>query len=331
MRAMPPADSLWYRLRWPALLITLVFAYGISGYMVLEGWTFVEALYMTFITLTTVGFREVRPLDVDGKLFTISLIFLGVTIFLVTLTLIATWLMEAGIGERRRRRRMQRRIDSLKGHFVLCAYGRVGRAAARELEHERVEFVVIDSDPDLEPRMIEDRVPYLIGDPTGEGVLRNAGLERARGLICAVDSDATNVFITLMARSINENVFIVARASERLSIDRLRQAGADRVISPYVTSGNHMALLAQRPHLLGYMEMETRHDRTLRIDEIQVEKGSRLRGLTAAEACPDVTVLAIGKTDGNVVPHPDGETRLEAGDLLVVMGSEEALRRVEEG
>ncbi|HEX9892073.1 MAG TPA: potassium channel protein [Actinomycetota bacterium] len=325
------ADRLRDRLRWPAVAIGLVYVYGVAGFMVIEDWTFVDALYMTFITLSTVGFREVQPLDTSGKLFTISLIVFGVTIFLVTLTLAASWFIEFRIGERWRRKRMERVISRLKDHFIICAFGRVGRAVAREFDGEKVPYVVIDLDEELEEHMVEAGVLYLIGDPSKEETLREAGIERARGLVCAVDSDATNVFITLMARAINPQIFVVTRAADQAAVDRLRQAGADRIVSPYATSGHHMAMLAQRPRVVGYMELATARDSSLRVDEVQIEADSPLEGQTLSQACRDVAVLAVGRQDGRVLTNPHPATRLEAGDLLVLMGREDQLRSVEEG
>lgn len=323
-------ETLGRRLRVPALLLALVVAYGIAGFALL-GWSVVDAAYMTLITLTTVGFEEVRPVDDTGeKLFTMSLVVLGVTVLLVTLTLVGVWLAEGVLVERRRRRRMEKELESLSDHFVVCAYGRVGRAVARELAAEGAPFVVIDSNEELEPRMIEDGVAYIIGDPSEEPVLRKAGVERARALVCAVDSDATNVFITLMARAINPRIFIVARASESQSVARLKQAGADRVISPYTTSGHHMALMALRPGVVGTLDIEEEPEGGLRLEEVKIEEGSPLVGRSVGEACGRAVLLAVRHPDGSVTPSPRTGMRLRAGDLMLLLGEEDVLRPVEE-
>lgn len=170
-----------------------VVLYGVIGYWLIEGWTLLDAVYMTVMTLTTVGFGEVRQLDASGVVFTVSLMVAGVAVALVGIALLAQMISEGELGNVGRRRRMQRRIDDLKDHFIVCAYGRVGRAAVTELQHAGVPFVVIDSKEDLRDRMIEAGFPFLIDDPASERVLTQAGIERARGLLCAVDSDATNV------------------------------------------------------------------------------------------------------------------------------------------
>ena len=297
-------------------------AYGVAGYMLIEGWPFADALYMTLLVLSTVGFREVRPLDTGGRAFTASLIVVGVALVLVTVTVVATWVTEEQLWASRRRRRVQKRIDAMSDHFILCAYGRVGRAAARDLETESVPFVVVDPKEDLQERMLEDGVSYIIDDPSLEAVLEAAGVKRARALICAVDSDATNVYITLMARSLNPGIFIVARASEPGSDWRLEKAGADRVVSPFVSSGRHMALMALQPAIVDVLEVTAqRRTRPMRVEELLVDEGSPLEGKAVAEARGSATALAVRHTDGALVTDPPEDLRLRTGDLLLVMGN----------
>ncbi|HEX2240417.1 MAG TPA: NAD-binding protein [Actinomycetota bacterium] len=311
-------------------MLGAVLVYGTVGYMVLEDWNFVDSLYMTVITLTTVGFLEVQPLDTGGRLFTISLLILGVTLVIVTLTLAAGSIAEGGLGERTRRRRMERRIAALKQHFVICAYGRVGRTVARELEAEGQPFVVIDRDDELEDDLLQDGVVYVIGDPTSETVLRNAGIYKAKGLVCAVDDDADNVFITLAARSLNPDLFIVARASETTSADRLYRAGADRVVSPYATSGRQMALLVTKPRVVDYIDLVAREMTPLRIEEILVEAQSDLEGRRLGDAAAANVVVAVRRDDGELIRNPEPDLILQAGDLLVLLGEKEALRAMEQ-
>lgn len=291
--------------------------------MVLEGWGFLDALYMTAITFTTVGYREVRPLDATGRVFTLTVMGVGVALVLITIALAAQWVMEGTWTFRTRRRRMQRRIDALSNHYLICAYGRVGRAAAREFEAEGVPFVVIDPKEDLEERMIQDGVLYLIDDPSQEDVLVRAGVQRARGLVCAVDSDATNVYITLLARSLNPELFIVARASEPGSDRRLLAAGADRVISPFVSSGRHMALVALRPRVADVLEVEPGTARSMRLEEVRIEEGSPQARRTVAEAFGPVPVLAVRHADGRITANPPGALILHPGDLVLTIGEED--------
>jgi voltage-gated potassium channel len=195
------SDVLSRRLAWVGVALVIVVTYGVVGYMVLEGWSFFDALYMTVTTMTTVGFREVQEMDTGGRVFTLTVVVLGVAVALVGISLASALIAEtelAGVG---RRRRMEKRIETLQDHFIVCAYGRVGRAAVRELKSAGVPFVVLDTQEELRERMEADGVPFLVEDPSLEPTLRKAGVDRARALICAVDSDATNVYITLTARA----------------------------------------------------------------------------------------------------------------------------------
>jgi voltage-gated potassium channel len=313
-------QSPWRPLRLPALLLAAVLAVGVGGFMIGEGWSFVDAVYMTLMILTTVGLREVEPLDSSGKVLVITLMVMGVTLVLLTLSLAARSIAEGGLGERARRRRMQRRIDDISDHYIVCAYGRVGRTVAQELKADGVRFVVIDSDEDLEDRMLSDGILYVIGDPTSEPILRSAGVERAKGLICAVDDDADNVYIALAARSLNPDIFIVARAAAETSADRLYRAGADRVISPYVSSGRHMAMMALRPQVVDYLDVGEGGVTNLRLEELSVEPGSTLVGTALTDACGTSLPLALRRADGEIVTNPEPGIRLQEGDLLVLLG-----------
>ena len=318
-----PQHSLWRRIRWPALGLVLALTYGVTGYMLLEGWRFLDALYMSVITLTTVGFREVRPLDDTGIVFTISLITIGVSLVLVTVTVIAQWVLEGHFGETTRRKRMQRRIDKLENHFIVCGYGRVGRAVARELESERAPFAVVELEEELVERMEADGVAHVFDDATRESVLRRAGVERARALVCAVDSDATNVYITLVARGLNPELFIVARASEPGSDQRLLRAGADRVVSPFVSSGRHMALVAMRPRVSDVVEFETPDTSSIKLEQIRIESGSPFADQDVHDAFGGVPILAVRHAGGQITVNPPPEARLLVGDIVLTLGEAE--------
>jgi voltage-gated potassium channel len=305
-----------------------VYAYGVIGYM-LFGFGFVDAAYMTGLALTTAGFNPVGALTRAEKGFTISIAVLGVTIFLVALAIITSAITERRLDIGMRRRRMQKRINELKDHFIVCAYGRVGRAVAREFEAEGCPFVVVDVKPELEELMVADGVLHLIADPTKESVLRQAGVERARGLICAVDSDADNVYITMTARAVNPDIYIVARASDPDSPERLYRAGADRVISPYVSSGRHMALLGLRPRVVDYLDIVGTGESVLRLEELLIEEGSPFVGARVADVCGQAIPLMIRRSDGRLLPRPEGHEDLEAGDLLVVAAEPRLLRPIE--
>lgn len=287
--------------------------------MVMERWSFLDALYMTLLALTTVGFREVRPLDTSGKILTLTLILMGVTLVIITLSLFAASIAEGGFGQRSKRRKMSRRIGAMKDHFIICAYGRVGKTVARELEVEGTPLVIIESNEDLEDELVQAGIAHVIADPTSEAVLREAGIHRAKGLICAVDSDTTNVYITLTARSLNPNIFIVARASEENGAEQLYRAGADRVLSPYVTTGRHMAYLASKPRVVDYMDVGPEKAVDIRLEELRVEPGSDLVNRSVATACEEKVPLALRRASGDLVAPPDSDLKLEPGDILVLL------------
>lgn len=309
-------------------LIVLI-GYGVVGYT-LFGYSLADSIYMTVMTLTTEGFADTRGLSGGAEIFTATVAVLGVTVFVAALGLLGTALVEDTFGPGRRGRRMKIRIDGLRQHFIICAYGRVGQSVAREFEAEEIPFVVIDSNPDLEEVMIRDRVAYLCGSASDEEVLRRAGIERARGLVCAIDSDAENLYVTLIARSVNPTIEIVARAAHKSAAERLTRAGANSVISPYVTSGRRMALLAVRPHVVDFLELTLHGTPDCRLEEVLVDPGSRLVGRSLREACQDALPLLLRRPDGRLVPNPAPTSTLQAGDVLVVFGDPGALQHLEE-
>ena len=226
---------------------------------------------------------------------------------------------------------MRRRLDELHGHFIICAYGRVGRAIAAELEAEGVPFVVVDSKAELEPDLERDGQCYLIGDASDEAVLRKAGIERARGLICAVDSDAENVYITIVARSLSPGLLIVARAAREQSANRLYRAGATHVVSPYVTSGRRMANLAVRPHVVEFFDVARAGQPGLRLEEVEITEGSPLAGRTLHELRGPAVPLLIRHPDGQLIANPGRDLTLRAGDVLVVFGEHSDLDPLDRG
>lgn len=311
----------------PVALLVFAIVYGTAGYMVLEGFGFVDAVYMTVTTLTTVGFGEIKPLGLGGRIFTLSLILIGVAAVFSSLAVLTSLVASGQLGRSLRRRSMRQRIDALSDHYIVCAYGRVGRAAVEELSAQGADVVVVEVDHALEEPLVEARVPFVLGDPTGEEVLEQAGVARAKALLCAVDSDAANVYITLLARTRSPKLFIIARASSPESVDALRRAGADRVVSPYRLSGARMAAMALRPAVLEFVDMVSVAP-DLRIEELVVGPGSSLDRLTVRDACrpyEGVMVLAVRSPHGDLHVPPRADTVLGAGDLLIAVGPVKAL------
>ncbi|MGI8776895.1 MAG: potassium channel family protein [Acidimicrobiales bacterium] len=316
--------------RLPVALLVFALAYGTSGYMVFEGFGFVDALYMSVTTLTTVGFGEVRPLDTTGRVFTLSLIVIGMAAVFSLLAVLTSMVASGQLGRSLTRRSMRQRTQDLEDHFVVCAFGRVGRSAVRELMTKKADVVVVESDAELEPELIEAGMPYILADPTSEEVLQRAGIAKAKALVCAVDSDAVNVYITLLARALNPELFIIGRASSTESVEALRRAGSDRVVSPYRLSGKRMASLALRPAMLEFVDMVSVSP-DLRIEELVVGSRSPLAGSTVRNACAPydgVMILAVRSPDGSLVVPPRADTVLAAADLLIVVGPMDALAQL---
>ena len=318
------------RSRLPVLIVVLAIGYGTAGYWVVEDKSLLDAFYATMLTLSTLGVEPGPPPGPGGKLFTVSLILFGV-VALFTAIGVGTEVVASGeLGRWLRMNQATRSISHLSGHYVICAYGRVGRAVVEELRHRGCTLVVIESKPELEPLLEEHGVRYIPGDPADETVLRQAGINRARGLICAVDSDAANVFITLTARALNPGLRIVARASERASIDKLVRAGADEVVSPYGLTGQRMAVLTVQPSVLEVLDL-LNLGLDIRLEEVAVRDGTHLDRLTIADArarYAGVAILALKKPGSEVLANPDHDVRLAPGDLIVALGPAEILNRM---
>ena len=301
-----------------AMALAVLIGVGIVGYLGF-GYPPWVAVAMTLLTLTTVGFTSGTHPSAGELVFTAGLAFLGVGLFFVILGLAATAIVEGRVSFFSRSRRM-RRLDELHGHFIVCAYGRVGRAISRELAAGDVPFVVVDSKAELKADLEQDGRCYLIGDASDEAVLRKAGIGRAQGLICAVDSDAENVFITIVARSLSTDLLIVARAAREQSADRLYRAGATHVVSPYATSGRRMANLAVRPHVVEFFDVARAGHPDLRLEELAITEGSALVGRTIRELRGPAVPLLVRHPNGQLVANPGRGLRLQAGDVLIIFG-----------
>lgn len=311
---------------WPlGLALVLIGCYGVIGFLLL-GFSLPDAFYVTLLALVDNGAPAGSTLSVAGKVFTVTVALLGVAVFLVVLGQVGAAVVDGELALSSRRRRMQRRVERMKDHYILCAYGRVGRTVARELEAEGADFVVVESRAELEADMQRDGVAYLIGSPSSEEMLRAAGIDRARGVVCAVDSDAESVYITLMARSLNATAAIVSRASQPESADRLRRAGATRVVSPYATSGRRMALLALRPSVVDFFEIAGSGSSEVRLEELVVDEGSELIGRRLGEVCGAAIPLLVRRASGELLSSPAGTVLLAKGDAVVMYGDVTSLR-----
>jgi voltage-gated potassium channel len=317
------------------LALGAITVFGVLGYMVLEGWSFTDALYMTVITLTTVGYREVRPLDTTGQLWTMVLLITGVgTLFYAAVSSVEL-VVEGAIRGYFGRRRMQAAIGKLKGHYILCGYGRVGRQVAREFARDGVPFVVVDQEPEIVDECAAEGYLALLGEASDDTVLEESGVRRARGLVAAVDSDADNVFVVLSARKLNPRLNIVARASSDESAAKLETAGADRTLSPYAVGGRRLASLATQPLIVDFLDIVTRGEKGLefRLEEFGVPKDSFIAGHTIGELRigerTGAMILATRNREGTFDTSPSASDRIRAGDTLIVLGTREQISRLE--
>lgn len=298
------------------------------GY-VLFGFPLVDALFQTVTTISTVGFREIQPLNRDvEKLFTIAVIVIGVGTTLYTLSALFEFVVEGEIAELLGRRRMDRSIAKMSGHLIVCGYGRVGREVARAAREHGADVVVVDTDPSR--IALVEGVPALAGDATDETILRAVGIERAKTLVAAIAADADNLYVTLTARAMNPGLFIIARARTEGAESKMVQAGANRVVNPQRLGGARMAAFALEPAVTEFVDV-IMHERTLdyRLAEIAVPDGSPLAGRTVRDShIRDRTgalVLGLQKRSGKIDANPGPETRLEAGDVVIAIGTSEQL------
>jgi len=319
------------RFAWASVYFVVVFALGTAGYMFIEHWPWFEAFYMAVTTTTSVGFMEVRPLTVPGRSFTMVLVVLGVTGLGIWWGLITALIVELDLLGLLRRRRVMNAIAHLHDHFILCGLGRMGRVVAEEMMRSEVPFVVIERDPARVDDLREEHPNLLaiLEDATREASLEEAGIARARGLAACLHDDADNLLVCLTARGMRRDLTIVARADDEETIGKLRRAGASHSISPNVTGGVRMAATLIRPTVVSFLDVTGGRDLALRMEEAEIPAGSQLVGRTLAEAqIPQQTGLMVialrrrGEVETiNYNPGPD--TRLDAGDIMLVLGRQE--------
>ncbi|TMC86440.1 MAG: potassium channel protein [Chloroflexi bacterium] len=317
------------RFRLAAVLLGIVVVVGITGYRLINGWGLLDSFYMVIITISTVGYTEVHPQGSAGRLFTSGLIVVGVATMLYGFGVFAETLADNSFGRYRRERQLERDLKHLRDHFIICGYGRIGTQIVAEFEDHKVPYVVIDQTEEALERIRAEGRLHIEGDASKEDVLLQAGIERARGLVSAVDSDERAVYIVLAARAFNPKLYIVARAGRPDSIRRLELAGATRTISPYVMAGHRMAELAIRPAMLDLLDTLHHGEAGIGVEEMVVTPASKAIGNTLDEAgllaSNAAKVLAVRKTDGTVNVNPPASARLEEGDLVIALGTEDQL------
>ena len=321
-------------LRKIGILLVLVMAIGTAGFHYIEGWSWFDGFYMVVTTLTTIGYQEVHPLSHAGRVFNVFVILSGVSLLLLGVGLLSQALLEFELQSFFGRRRMEREIGRLDGHYIICGMGRVGRSVGRELARKPVPFVIVENSETKRQRFAHEDWLTIAGDATLESTLRQAQIERARGLIAATTTDATNLYIVLTARGLNAKLKIIARASEDTAEKHLLTAGADSVVSPYSFAGQRIAQSLLRPHVVSFLDTATTHlGMDLEIGEIHITRDSAFVGKTLETSRirqeRGVIVLAIKRREAmRFNPAPDEP--IEPGDCLIAMGEPGQLRQLEQ-
>lgn len=320
------------RLRLAIILLVVVFVVGISGYMIIEGWDLLDSLYMTVITITSVGYMEVNPLSPGGRIFTMLLIVCGMGILLFGLSTFTAFLVEGELSEILRRRKMENNISNLKGHFIVCGIGRIGRHIIDELYKTGRSFVAIDSNEEICRELGEKGVLFIKGDATSSMVLKAANAGYAEGAFCSLPTDAENLLLILTAKGINPSLKIVAKAEEDESEDKMKRAGADRVVLPEFIGGLRMASEMIRPEAVSFLDkMLKGHDRAIRVEDVTIGADSVFAGKTLNSSgvldVKGITVVAVKKGERYIF-NPAAEERLETGDALILIGEAEGIKEI---
>jgi voltage-gated potassium channel len=317
----------------PIIAIIGVISFGTIGYSLIEGWNFFDSLYMTVTTLTTVGYQEVHALTNTGRAFTIALILFGVGAMFYALGVAAKVIFEGEIREILGRKKLNKKIEKIEDHYIICGYGRMGKIICKEMMQNNASFVVIERTTGI-LNSIDKDILVIEGDATQDSVLRTAGVERARALISVLSSDAENLYVVLSARGLNPKLKIVARASEEGVEDKLIRAGADNVISPYHIGGVRIAHTVLKPAVVDFIEFATRsRNIELQIEEINVKEGSHIvgRGLDECGIRKDlgIIIVAIKRAAGDMEFNPTSTSVIKQGDTLIAMGETKQLEALE--
>ena len=316
------------------LFSALLVALGTVGYMLIENWSLLDSLYMTVITLSTIGYGEVHAVSQPGRIFTLVLIVLGVGFFLYVIGNVVQFLVEGRIRIVLGRHKLDKQINQLNNHYIVCGYGRMGRALCRYLTQKQLKFVVIEKNVDRISVMNEDGILYIAGEATAEENLMKAGLKKASNLITALGTDADNVFLVLLAKGLNPNLYVVARASQNASKRPLYTAGADVVVSPFDVGARRMAHAVLRPNVIRFLEFAFADESTdIHIEEITVAASSKLVDVSLQESGIrqnyEVIILSIVNEDGTMVFNPSANTRICGGGSVIAVGSIDSLMQLE--
>lgn len=320
---------------YPLFAVAGIIMTGTLGYILIEGWSWFDSLYMTVITLATIGYSEVQPLSHTGRAFTIVLVVIGVGVFGFLIANISRAVIESGVRAAFGRRKLFKDISQLKDHFILCGAGRVGLRIVDELDKKDVGFVVIERDEQVAERLLARGHLVLNGDATDETVLEGAQVRTAKTLITAASSDAENVYITLTARGLNPNIYIVARANDQAAERQLMRAGANKVVSPVLIASHRIAQAALSPAVADFLESTMMSEKlNLNFEQIFIGEDSPLNGVRLKDSGirseHEAMIVAITPREGKMVFNPNGDQMLKSGDLLIAIGRRSGLIKLAE-
>lgn len=321
------------RLRTSFLLLVSTLAFGTFGYHLVEGMALFDSFYMTVITISTVGFAEIKPLTTYGRIITVIVIVTGATTLAYTVGNIVRMFVEGELSKTFGRMKLEKEIARLRDHYIICGYGRIGSLICRELDSYGIPFVVIENNPQSLEQLERDRVLFLAMDATNEDALVKAGIEHARGIVPAVQSDADNVYITLSAKGLRSDIYILSRASDEKAEQKLKKAGATRVVMPYLIGGKRMAQVLIRPTVVDFVDIALM-DRHLGLlmEEYRIAETSTLAGKTLVESNLrrdyGVIIVAIRKKEGEMIFNPVSQSKIEGGDILVMLGKKDDMERM---
>lgn len=321
------------RLRISLFLLVSIILFGTFGYSIIEGMSLFDSFYMTLITISTVGFSEITPLTQAGRLITVVIIVSGISLLTYTLGQIAQVIIEGELRKLLGRRKLEKQIAHLDNHYIVCGFGRIGEVVCKELADDKIDFIVIEQDEKKIERLVNAHFLYLSGDATREETLLEAGLDRAKGMVTAVSSDADNVFITLTAKGLKPEIFVLSRAADLKNEKKLLRAGASRVVCPYNMGGSRMAQILKRPTVVDFLDTTMMSGNLgLKLEEVIVRPTSSMVGKTIVESKLrqnfGVIIVAIKKIDGEMLFNPGPDAVLGAGEVVVVIGKKHDLAQM---
>lgn len=321
-----------FRIRYAILAVAVATLLGSVAFHFIEGWSFVDSLYAAAQTVTTVGYGDLAPATVKGRLFATLFMFIGVGVVLYALTSTVQSIVQSELLATFDQRRRLRKVSKLRDHFIICGVGRVGSHLVRTLQANERNFIAIDLDPQKVADLTDLGITVLARDATLEQTLRDAGVEHARGLAACLADDADNVYVVLTARDLNSRLHIVARAAEEQAEAKLIRAGANRVVAPTIIGGHRMAVALTKPAVDDFIESITANTLDLELEQLEVEESSTLSGRKLSETIIrselNIVIVSIRRGDGSTIFNPSGEATIEAGDLLIATGSAESLMKL---